>query len=142
MNFKLFYVGETKGMTAEDAGTVEKYIAALEYAIISTSSKDGIARVSGLNHLPGQSLQEFCFATDSDSQKVKNLTENPMCEILYTNGSGSGQVILSGKMEIFTDAETKKSKWKEHMIYHFPDGPDGTFCVLKFKPISVRAMIM
>jgi len=140
MNFKLFYVGEAKSMQPEDIKTAEEFIAGQNHAVIATGNNEAGARVSGLSHLPGQSMQELCFATDSNSEKVKNLTNNPMCEILYTDGNG--QVILSGKMEVFTDAETKKSKWMEHMIHHFPEGPDGTFCVLKFKPVSVRAMIM
>lgn len=140
MNFKLFYIGEAKNMSAEEKRTAEEFIEGKGHAVIATSSKDAEARVSGLSHLPGQSMEELCFATDSNSQKVKNMTENPMCEILYTDGNG--QVILSGKMEVFTDPETKKAKWMDYMIQHFPDGPDGTFCVLKFKPMAVRAMIM
>lgn len=140
MNFKLFYIGEAKNMSAEDTKTAEEFIAGQNHAVIATSSNESGARVSGLSHLPGQSIHELCFATDSNSQKVKNMTENPVCEILYTDGNG--QVILTGKMEIFTDLETKKSRWHDDMIYHFPDGPDGTFCVLKFEPEAVRAMIM
>lgn len=142
MNFKLFYIGEAKNMSAEEVKLVEEYIAQQGYAIVATSDKETGARVSGLNHLSGHSMQEICFATDSDSQKVKNMRENPVCELLYSKGTCSGQVILTGRIEVFTDAETKKSKWQDYMTHYFPDGPDGKFCVLKFKPQSVRAMLM
>lgn len=141
MNFKLFYVGEANGMSAEEIKIAEEFIAARDHAVIGTSCKEKGARVSGFSHLPGQSLQEFYFATESNSQKVKNISENPLCELMYTDGNG--QVILTGNAEVLTDAGTKKSKWMDHMIHHFPEGPEGDlFCIVRFKPVGVRAMLM
>lgn len=140
MNFKLFYIGEAKNMSAEDTKTAEAFIVRQNHTVIGTCNKEQGARVSGLAHLPEPNLQEIYFATDSDSQKVKNIQENPMCELMYIEGCN--QVILAGEVEILTDPETKKAKWMDYMIQHFPNGADDTFCVLKFKTLAVRAMIM
>ncbi|MCD7977782.1 MAG: pyridoxamine 5'-phosphate oxidase family protein, partial [Tannerellaceae bacterium] len=111
MNFKLFYIGEPAAMPAEDKKTAEAFIAGLAYAVLGTCSHESGARLSGLSHFPGANLEQLCYATDCNSQKVKNLQENPVCEIMYTDGNG--QVILTGKMEICTDPETKRTYWVE-----------------------------
>lgn len=141
MNLKLFYMGDMNNMPAENIKDAEHFISNREYTIIATNNVNTGVRLSALSNLPGQTVKELYFATDVNSQKIKNIWDNPSCEVMFTDGNG--QIMLSGKAEILTDAESKKAKWNDNMLCHFPDGAeDSTFCVVRFKTSSVRAMIM
>jgi len=141
MNPKLFYMGEIGGMSPENRKEVLEFVINQVYTVISTSNPKTGARVSAVSNLPGQELETLYFATDSDSEKVKNLKATSHCELMYTDGQS--QVILGGKIEIITDVETKKTKWLPWMKGHFPDGPEGDkLCFLKFTTQYVRATIL
>jgi len=141
MEMKLFYMGEINGMTSENIHEAEKFITACELIILATNNREAGVRLSLINNLPGQTMNEIYFATDTHTQKVSNLWEDPVSEVLFTNGMG--QVILSGKAVVVTDMEVKKSKWHDYMVNHFPDGVDGnSFCLIRFKPSEARVMLM
>jgi len=138
---KLFYMGNVSGMSEEQVKDAETFITSLEYGITATNHPEHGPRLSALNNLAGQSLKQMHFATDATSQKVKNIQLDPRCEFMYTNGAGS-QLMLSGKAEIVTDTETKKTLWQEWMNEYSPEGPEGNgICIIRFVPESIRAMV-
>ena len=140
MELKLFYMGELNGMTEADIAIADEFLSSREYAIAGTIDPDSGVRLSAMNTLMGSKLNELIFATDSKSQKVKNLKGNPSCELMFTDGNG--QVQLTGTAEVFTDLETKKSVWQDWMAGHFEGGVEGDMlCVIKFKTVGVRAML-
>lgn len=137
---KLFYMGNLEEMTAQDKKEAESFIAAREYGIIATSDSKTGARLSALANLPGSTLNESYYATEIDTQKVKNIQENPRCEFMYTDGHG--QIMLSGKAQIINDVESKKAIWMDWMEEYFPGGPESSkMCIVKFTTESVRAML-
>jgi len=141
MDLKLFYMGDSSGMNEEQRKTALDFIVSREYITFATDNKETGPRLSALNNLPGQKITELYFGTDVNSQKVKNLWDNPVCEIMYTDGCS--QIMLSGKATVVNDPEIKKEKWQPEMIEHFTDGPEGeVYCVIKFEPFGVRAMIV
>ncbi|WP_029901976.1 pyridoxamine 5'-phosphate oxidase family protein [Prevotella sp. 10(H)] len=141
MEMKLFYTGEVNAMAANDVRLAEEFIQGCEYTVIATNNKQTGARLSTVSNLPAQTMNALYFATDTESQKVKNIEENPSCEILYTDGNG--QVILTGKVKVLIDLETKRAKWQDWMIHHCPEGVESEgLCILKFETSAVKAMLM
>jgi general stress protein 26 len=142
MEFKVFYVGDVSGLSEQQQKEAEAFVVALPHGVIATNNKESGARLSALsNLLPGQTLGELTFVTDTTSQKVANIRQNPLIELLFTDGNGL--VVLSGNAKTYTDPETKKAVWQPWMTEHFPDGVEGnTLCVIKFHPASIRAMII
>lgn len=141
MEMTLFCLGEISQMSEQQRNEVEKFIKSLEFGIIATNNPETGARLSALNNLAGQTLQQLHYGTESSSQKVKNILLDPRCEVMYTNAAG-GQIMLSGTAEIITDTETKKRLWQEWMNEYSPEGPEGNgVCIICFNPVSIRAMI-
>lgn len=139
MEFRLFYMGDVDGMSAQQFNDAEDFIVAREYTVICTVDPSSGARISALSNLPGQTIRELFFATEAGSRKVKNLQADPRCELMYTNGGG--QVMLSGTAEVITDVATKKALWQDWMTDYFPEGPEGQSCIIRFKTANVRAML-
>lgn len=142
MDLKLFYLGEIADMTEAQIIEVEKLITSQIHGIVATNNPETGARLSALNNLRGQHLGALHYGTDATSQKAKNIAADPRFEVMYTDGNGS-QVMLSGKAEILTDTATKESLWEEWMNEYSPEGPTGNgICIIRFKPESIRAMIV
>lgn len=141
MELRLFYMGLVSGMFEEQLMVANEFINAQMYAVVATVNADLQPRISNLNNLPGQKTGELFFATDAGSTKVANIKNNPVAEVMYTDGNG--QLMLSGSMEIVTEPEIKKAFWADEMSEHYPGGAEGdVFCVLKFTPVSARIMIV
>jgi len=140
MEFYLFYVGEVGNMGTEDVKKAEGFISTCGHAVIATNNNETGARLSALANLPEQTIKELWFATDSNSQKIMNLRNNPRMEAMYTDGEG--QVMLAGNAVVITDLATKKAKWQPWMAEYFTDGVEGeTLCLVRFTPSSIRAMV-
>ncbi len=141
MDLKLFHLGKISEMSADQVKCAEEFIRSLVFGTIATNNPESGARLSALNNLAGQTLETLHFGTDTTSQKVKNIQANPHIEVMYTNANG-GQVMLSGKAEIVTDTEIKKTLWQEWMNEYSPEGPAGTgISIIRFRPEAIRAMI-
>lgn len=77
MELKLYYLGEVSGMTKEQVEEAEKFIKGFEYGIIATCNAETGPRLSALNNLAGQTLQQLHFATEATTQKLANLRQDP-----------------------------------------------------------------
>ena len=125
MEMKLFYLGEVAGMTKEQVEEAEKFIRGFEYGIVATNNPETGPRLSGLNNLAGQTLQQLHFATEASCQKLANLRLDPRCEVMYATME-SGQVQIAGKAEIITDEAlarlderilTRRTDGRGHLYY-------------------------
>ena len=80
-------------------------------------------------------LKEFYFSTNTSSMRVKQYLENPnACIYFFHKGliKYTG-VMLTGKMEVLTDSETKKMIWKRGDTVFYKQGvTDPDYCVLRF----------
>ena len=68
MELKLYYLGEVSGMTKEQVEEAEKFIKGFEYGIVATCNAETGPRLSALNNLAGQTLQQLHFATEATAE--------------------------------------------------------------------------
>ena len=128
-------------MTKEQVEEAEKFIKGFEYGIIATCNAETGPRLSALNNLAGQTLQQLHFATEATTQKLANLRQDPRCEVMYATLEG-GQMQIAGKAEIVTDVELKRELWQDWMNEYSPEVPTGDgICIIRLIPQSIRAMI-
>ena len=80
-------------------------------------------------------LRTFYFSTNTSSMRVSQYRKNPNASIyFYHKGliKYTG-VLLTGKMEVLTDQETKNMIWKKGDTIFYKKGvTDPDYCVLKF----------
>ena len=86
-------------------------------------------------------LSEFYFSTNTSSIRVKQYNDNPKASIyFYHKGLIKYEgVMLTGKMEVMTDQQTKDMIWRKGDTMFYKQGvTDPDYCVLKFTAQSGR----
>lgn len=86
-------------------------------------------------------LSEFYFSTNTSSMRVKQYKDNPKASIyFYHKGLIKYEgVMLTGKMEVMTDQQTKNMIWRKGDTMFYKQGvTDPDYCVLKFTAQSGR----
>ena len=86
-------------------------------------------------------LSEFYFSTNTSSMRVKQYKDNPKASIyFYHKGLIKYEgVMLTGKMEVMTDQQTKDMIWRKGDTMFYKQGvTDPYYCVLKFTAQSGR----
>lgn len=80
-------------------------------------------------------LKEFYFSTNTSSMRVAQYKKNPKASIYFYHKGLIKYVgvMLTGKMEVLTDQDTKNAIWKRGDTMFYKKGvTDPDYCVLKF----------
>jgi len=73
------------------------------------------------------------FATGTESGKIAQLQKNPKAAIFGFDMEAMKEYRLFGKVELLSDATSRRRIWRDDFIQHFPDGVDSpTMIVLRF----------
>ena len=80
-------------------------------------------------------LKEFYFSTNTSSMRVRQVLANPKASIYFYHKGLIKYVgvMLTGKMEVLTDQETKNAIWRRGDTLFYKQGvTDPDYCVIKF----------
>ena len=84
-------------------------------------------------------LREFYFTTNTSSEKVKALRNNPKASIYFVDRRFFRGVSLAGMAEILEDAATKERIWRDGDEQYYSKGvTDPDYCVIKITVQKVR----
>ena len=82
---------------------------------------------------------EFYFTTNTSSEKVKALRNNPKASIYFVDRRFFRGVSLAGMAEILEDAATKERIWRDGDEEYYSKGvTDPDYCVIKITVQKVR----
>ncbi len=123
-------------MKRVDLKKAEKFIDRQNVSFIGSVDGEGYPNMKAmLKPRKRNRLKEFWFSTNTSSMRVKQYLENPnACIYFYRKGliKYTG-IMLTGKMEVLTDSETKNMIWKKGDTVFYKGGvTDPDYCVLKF----------
>ena len=123
-------------MKRVDLKKAEKFIDRQSVSFIGSVDGEGYPNMKAmLKPRKRNRLKEFWFSTNTSSMRVKQYLENPnACIYFYRKGliKYTG-IMLTGKMEVLTDSETKNMIWKKGDTVFYKGGvTDPDYCVLKF----------
>ena len=77
-------------------------------------------------------LREFYFTTNTSSEKVSALRNNPKASIYFVDRRFFRGVSLAGTAEILEDAATKERIWRDGDEQYYSKGvADSDYCVIK-----------
>ncbi len=77
-------------------------------------------------------LREFYFTTNTSSEKVKALRNNPKAGIYFVDRRFFRGLSLAGTAEILEDAATKERIWRDGDEQYYRQGvTDPDYCVIK-----------
>ena len=84
-------------------------------------------------------LREFYFTTNTSSEKVSALRNNPKASIYFVDRRFFRGVSLAGVAEILEDAATKERIWREGDEQYYSKGvTDLDYCVIKITVQKIR----
>ncbi|MDR1998116.1 MAG: pyridoxamine 5'-phosphate oxidase family protein [Candidatus Margulisbacteria bacterium] len=127
-------------MLKDPEQTIGKLIDKQSTAFIGSIDANGFPNVKAM--LPPrqrEGWQAFYFTTNTSSLRVKQYRKNPQACIYFCDARFFRGVLLTGKMQVLTDAASKKMIWRDGDTMYYSKGvtaPD--YCVLKFTANSGR----
>ena len=84
-------------------------------------------------------LQEFYFTTNTSSEKVSTLRNNPKASIYFVDRRFFRGVSLAGIAKILEDAATKERIWRDGDEQYYSKGvTDPDYCVIKITVQKIR----
>ena len=84
-------------------------------------------------------LREFYFTTNTSSEKVSALRNNPKASIYFVDRRFFRGVSLAGVAEILEDAATKERIWRDGDEQYYSKGvTDPDYCVIKITVQKIR----
>lgn len=107
---------------------------------MATISEGGRPNGRTISSVISEGLTTIWMLTGKSTQKYLELSANPEC-MIYAAKPGDGEDYLElrlwGRVELFDDAESRASVWRDDYIVYFPGGKDDTdLAVLKFTAAS------
>ncbi len=86
-----------------------------------------------------EGIKVFYFTTNTSSRRGAQFRANPKACIYFADTRFFRGVMLTGMVEVLTDAETKERIWRDGDTMYYPGGvTDPDYCVLKFTALSGR----
>ena len=75
------------------------------------------------------------FTTNTSSQKVAQIKNNPRVSVYYSKPSEWRGLMLGGNIKIVGDPDLKKRIWQDNWTMYYQKGPvDDDYTILELKP--------
>lgn len=117
-------------------------------AYLTTIAPDGFPATRGMlnlhsperypllkEYLGERAAWELLFTTNTSSQKMSHLRENPKVSVYYCRPQLWSGLLLCGTMEIVTDMSVKEALWQPDWTAYYPGGAgDEDYAVLRLIP--------
>lgn len=91
-----------------------------------------------LNPRKRQGIKEFYLTTNTKSQKVHSLLQNPRAGLYFYDRSLYRGAAFTGTVEVLNDQSIKNEVWRDMDTIFYESNADPEFCVLKFAATAVR----
>lgn len=102
-------------------------------AIVCSIDENGYPNAKSMFRVKNEGLCNFWFSTNTSAIRTRHWLERPMACIYFVNANDFHGLMLTGKMQVYTDNETKLAFWKEGDEKYYPLGPtDPDYCILRF----------
>ncbi len=115
---------------------IERFIDKQNVSFICSIDDDGFPNIKAmLKPRKRLGLKEFYFSTNTSSMRVRQFLNNPKASIYFYHKGLIKYVgvMLTGKMEVLTDQETKNAIWRRGDTLFYKQGvTDPDYCVIKF----------
>lgn len=120
--------------------TIGNLIDKTKMALLSYTDGDGFAVTKAM--LPPRErdgIKTFWFSTNTSSNKVRFLHENPKGSIYFVDKRFFRGVSLAGYFEVLETAEAKERIWQTGDTMYYKKGvTDPDYCVLRFTAVKGR----
>jgi len=91
-----------------------------------------------LNPRKRQGIKEFYLTTNTTSQKVQSLFQNPKAGLYFYDRPLYRGAAFTGTVEVLSDQSIKNEVWRDMDTIFYENNTDPNYCVLKFTAEAVR----
>lgn len=91
-----------------------------------------------LNPRKRQGIKEFYLATNTKSQKVQSLLQNPKAGLYFYDRPLYRGVAFTGTAEVIHDQSVKDEIWRDMDTIFYESNTDPDYCILKFTAEAAR----
>ncbi|MDF2872294.1 MAG: hypothetical protein K0R05_3869 [Anaerocolumna sp.] len=120
-------------MEKEVRESIIKLIENSRDAIVSSIDEAGYPNAKAMFRLKNEGLETFWFSTNTSSIRVSHWAACSKASIYFLDAEGFHGLMLTGEMEVCSDAETKLAFWKQGDEMYYSKGPtDPDYSILKF----------
>ncbi len=91
-----------------------------------------------LNPRKRQGIKEFYLTTNTNSQKVQLLLNNPKAGLYFYDRPLYRGVAFTGTVEVLNDQTIKDEIWRDMDTIFYENNTDPNYCVLKFTAKAAR----
>lgn len=91
-----------------------------------------------LNPRKRQGIKEFYLTTNTKSQKVQSLLQNPKSGLYFYDRALYRGVAFTGTAEVVRDQGIKDEIWRDMDTIFYESNTDPDYCVLKFTAEAAR----
>jgi len=127
-------------MMKDPESTIGNMIDKQKVSFIGSVDADGYPNMKAmLAPREREGIKVFYFTTNTSSVRVSQYRKDPKACIYFYDGRFFRGVMLRGKMEVLTDAASKKRIWRDGDTMYYKEGvTDPDYCVLRFTATSGR----
>jgi pyridoxamine 5'-phosphate oxidase len=102
-------------------------------AIACSIDENGYPNAKSMFKVKNDGLRYFWFSTNTSAIRTRHWLERPAACIYFVDANDFHGLMLTGKMQVYTDNETKLAFWKQGDEKYYPLGPtDPDYCILRF----------
>lgn len=118
--------------------TVLDFFKTYEYSNLITVDASGIPRGRIMANLPIEEDLVFWFATQDQSDKVKEINQNPKASVFVYRPGDHSSISALGQAEIVKDQAQKEKYWQEKWKAFWPNGPqEPGYVLVKIVPQKI-----
>lgn len=119
--------------------TIAKMIDHQDVCFLSFINADGFPTTrTMLNPRKRQGIKEFYLTTNTKSQKVHSLLQNPKAGLYFYDRPLYRGVAFTGTVEVMSDQSIKNEVWRDMDTIFYENNTDPDYCVLKFTAEAAR----
>ncbi len=120
----------------DERDIIEKSLRLVEkakIAYIGSVNGENYPNIKAMLNLKNEGLNKIWFSTNTSSRRVSEFKDNPKACVYYADTDNFMGIMLTGKIEVCQDDESRRKVWFDGAERYYPEGiNDPDYSVLCF----------
>lgn len=118
--------------------TIVQFAKTYEYSNLITIDEFGFPKGRMMENLPLGPDLVFWFATGIQSNKIREIRNNPKASVFLYRPGDHSSISVMGNAEVVTSDTIRAEKWKEKWTAYWKQGPtDPNYALIKVVPKKI-----
>ena len=120
-------------MNADQRAQIAKLVQTSRDAVVCSIDAQGFPNAKAMFRRENEGLRTFWFSTNVSAYRTAQWQREPKACVYFMDAQGFHGLMLTGTMQVCTDAESKARIWREGDEQYYAQGvTDPDYAVLRF----------